>query len=161
MTEIIKPADALKGSVPYSLKLSLKLAELEKQWQEVVGTAAAERSSPVSCEFSEDGLLIAIHVDSPGVLPALKSRKPMIARSICSYLGVKNVRLEIKVGKVKKPSFVKDPLPDHLRRAPVLISESSLQKNKNEICSDISDEELADSLAKLKTVIEKRNRRKK
>ena len=72
MTEIIKTADALKGSVPYSLKLCLKLAELEKQWNEVVGSAAAERSSPVSCEFSEDGLLILIHVDSPGVLPALK-----------------------------------------------------------------------------------------
>lgn len=161
MTEIIKTADALKGSVPYSLKLCLKLAELEKQWHEVVGTAAAERSSPVSCEFSEEGLLIVIHVDSPGVLPALKSRKPIISRSISSYLGVKNVKLEIKVGKVKKPSSVKDPLPDHLRRAPVLISESSLQKNKKEICSDVNDQELAESLAKLKTVIEKRNRRKK
>ncbi len=45
MTEIIKPADALKGSVPYSLKLSLKLAELEKQWQEVVGTGRQQRGA--------------------------------------------------------------------------------------------------------------------
>ena len=161
MTEIIKTADALKGSVPYSLKLCLKLAELEKQWNEVVGSAAAERSSPVSCEFSEDGLLILIHVDSPGVLPALKSRKPIISRSISSFLGVKNIKLEIKVGKMRKPSNVKDPLPDHLRRPPVVISESSFQKNRKEISSDVCDEELADSLAKLKTVIEKRNRRKK
>lgn len=161
MSDIIKPADALKGSVPYSLKLSLKLAELEKQWHEVVGAAAAERSSPVSCEFSEEGLLISIHVDSPGVLPALKSRKSLISRSISGYLGIKNVKLEIKVGKVKKPSSVKDSLPDHLRRAPVLISESSLQKNMKDICRDVSDEELAESIAKLKTVIEKRNRRKK
>jgi len=160
MSDIIKTADALKGGVPYSLKLCLKLAELEKQWHEVVGAAAAERSSPVSCEFSEEGLLISIHVDSPSVLPALKSRKPLISRSISGYLGIKNVKLEITVGKVKKPSSVKDPLPDHLRRPPVVISESSLQKNMKDICRDVSDEELAESLAKLKTIIEKRNRRK-
>ena len=160
MSDIIKTADALKDSVPYSLKLCLKLAELEKQWHEVVGAAAAERSSPVSCEFSEEGLLISIHVDSPSVLPALKSRKPLISRSISGYLGIKNVNLEIKVGKMKKPSSVKDPLPDHLRRPPVVISESSLQKNMKDICRDVSDEELAESLAKLKTIIEKRNRRK-
>jgi hypothetical protein len=29
-----------------------------------------------------------------------------------------------------------------------------------DICRDVSDEELAESLAKLKTIIEKRNRRK-
>ena len=139
MSDIIKTADALKGSVPYSLKLCLKLAELEKQWHEVVGAAAAERSSPVSCEFSEEGLLISIHVDSPSVLPALKSRKPLISRSISGYLGIKNVKLEIKVGKMKKPSSVKDPLPDHLRRPPVVISESSLQKNMKDICRDVSD----------------------
>lgn len=160
MSDIIKTADALKGSVPYSLKLCLKLAELEKQWHEVVGAAAAERSSPVSCEFSEEGLLISIRVDSPSVLPALKSRKPLISRSISGYLGIKNVKLEITVGKVKKPSSVKDPLPDYLRRPPVVISESSLQKNMKDICRDVSDEELAESLAKLKTIIEKRNRRK-
>jgi len=160
MSDIIKTADALKGSVPYSLKLCLKLAELEKQWHEVVGAAAAERSSPVSCEFSEEGLLISIHVDSPSVLPALKSRKPLISRSISGYLGIKNVKLEITVGKVKKPSSVKDPLPDYLRRPPVVISEISLQKNMKDICRDVSDEDLAESLAKLKTIIEKRNRRK-
>ncbi|NLD04639.1 MAG: DUF721 domain-containing protein [Synergistaceae bacterium] len=161
MVDIKKPDEVLKGSVPYSLKICLKLAELEKQWQEVVGKAAADRSSPVSCEFLEEGLVILIHVDAPGVLPALKSRKPLISRSISKYLGVKNIKLEIKVGKVKKPSSAKDPLPDHLRRPPVVISESSLQKNIKDLCCDISDEELAESLAKLKTVIEKRNRRKK
>lgn len=161
MADIIRPDEALKGSVPYSLKICLKLAELEKQWQEVVGKAAAERSSPVSCEFSEEGLDILIHVDSPGVLPALKSRKPLISRAISRYLGVKNVRLEIKVGKVKRPSLAKDPLPDHLRRPPVVISESSLQKNIKDLRCDIADDELAESLAKLKTVIEKRNLRKK
>ena len=161
MSDIIKTADALKGSVPYSLKLCLKLAELEKQWHEVVGAAAAERSSPVSCEFSEEGLLISIHVDSPSVLPALKSRKPLISRSISGYLGIKNVKLEIKVGKVKRLSSAKDPLPDHLRRPPVLISEASLQKNIQEISPEVKDEELAESLAKLKTVIERRNLRKK
>jgi hypothetical protein len=161
MAEIKRPDEALKGSVPYSLKICLKLAELEKQWQEVVGKAAAERSSPVSCEFSEEGLDILIHVDSPGVLPALKSRKPLISRAISRYLGVKNVRLEIKVGKVKRLSLAKDPLPDHLRRSPVVISESSLQKNIKDLRCDIADEELAESLAKLKTVIEKRNLRKK
>lgn len=161
MADIKRPDEALKGSVPYSLKICLKLAELEKQWQEVVGKAAAERSSPVSCEFSEEGLDILIHVDSPGVLPALKSRKPLISRAISRYLGVNNVRLEIKVGKVKRPSLAKDPLPDHLRRPPVVISESSLQKNIKDIRCDIGDEELAESLAKLKTVIEKRNLRKK
>ena len=161
MADIIRPDEALKGSVPYSLKICLKLAELEKQWQEVVGKAAAERSSPVSCEFSEEGLDILIHVDSPGVLPALKSRKPLISRAISRYLGVKTVRLEIKVGKVKRPSLAKAPLPDHLRRPPVVISESSLQKNIKDLRCDIADEELAESLAKLKTVIEKRNLRKK
>ena len=95
MSDIIKTADALKGSGPYSLKRCRKLAELEKQWHEVVGAAAAERSSPVSCEFSEEGLRISIHVDSPSVLPALTSRKPLISRSISGYLGIIYVFLEI------------------------------------------------------------------
>lgn len=161
MVDIKKPDEVLKGSVPYSLKISLKLAELEKQWYEVVGKVVAERSSPVSCEFSEEGLVILIHVDSPSVLPALRSRKSIISRSISSYLKVKNIKLDIKVGRVKKPSSAKDPLPDHLRRPPVIISENSLKKNIEDIRSDVSDEELAESLAKLKTVIEKLNQRKK
>jgi len=89
------------------------------------------------------------------------SRKPIISRSVSRYLEVKEVRLEIKVGKVKRLSSAKDPLPDHLRRPPVLISEASLQKNIQEISPEVKDEELAESLAKLKTVIERRNLRKK
>ena len=139
----------------------MKLAELESHWHEVVGAAAAERSAPVSCEFSDEGPVISVHVDSPGVLPALMSRKPIISRSVSRYLEVKEVRLEIKVGKVKRLSSAKDPLPDHLRRPPVLISEASLQKNIQEISPEVKDEELAESLAKLKTVIERRNLRKK
>ena len=161
MADIKNTEEALKNNVPYSLKLCMKLAELESHWHEVVGAAAAERSAPVSCEFSDEGPVISVHVDSPGVLPALMSRKPNISRSVSRYLEVKEVRLEIKVGKVKRLSSAKDPLPDHLRRPPVLISEASLQKNIQEISPEVKDEELAESLAKLKTVIERRNLRKK
>lgn len=161
MSDIKKTEEILRGKVPSSLKVCLRLAELEKDWQEVVGKAAAERSSPVSCEFSEEGLTIFINVDSPGVLPALKSRKPVISMSISKYLNIKNIKLDIKVGKIKKLSFAKDPLPDYLRRPPVVISESSLQKNMQDIGTDIADEELVESLAKLKTVVEKLNSRKK
>lgn len=161
MYDIKKTDEILRGKVPPSIKISLKLAELEKDWQNVVGKAAAERSSPVSCEFSEEGLSITINVDSPGVLPVLKSRKPMISRSISKYLNVKIIKLDIKVGKIKKLSSAKDPLPDYLRRPPVVISERSLQKNIQEIGTDVLDEELAECLAKLKTVVEKLNSRKK
>ena len=161
MYDIKKTDEILRGKVPPSIKISLKLAELEKDWQNVVGKAAAERSSPVSCEFSEEGLSITINVDSPGVLPALKSRKPMISRSISKYLNIKIIKLDIKVGKIKKLSSAKDPLPDYLRRPPVVISERSLQKNIQEIGTDVLDEELAECLAKLKTVVEKLNSRKK
>lgn len=161
MYDIKKTDEILRGKVPPSIKISLKLAELEKDWQNVVGKAAAERSSPVSCEFSEEGLSLTINVDSPGVLPVLKSRKPMISRSISKYLNVKIIKLDIKVGKIKKLSSAKDPLPDYLRRPPVVISERSLQKNIQEIGTDVLDEELAECLAKLKTVVEKLNSRKK
>ena len=76
MSDIKKTEEILRGKVPSSLKVCLRLAELEKDWQEVVGKAAAERSSPVSCEFSEEGLTIFINVDSPGVLPALTMVPP-------------------------------------------------------------------------------------
>ncbi|MDD4159517.1 MAG: DciA family protein [Synergistaceae bacterium] len=161
MADIKNSGEALNGRVPSSLKICFKLAELENHWQEVVGKAAAERSSPVSCEFSEEGLIILIHVDSPGVLPALQSRKPIILRSVSRYLGVRVVKLDIKVGMVRKQSSAKEPLPEYLRRPPVLISESSLQKNIKDISRNVSDEELAEELAKLKTVIERRNLRKK
>ncbi len=161
MYDIKKTDEILRGKVPPSIKISLKLAELEKDWQNVVGKAAAERSSPVSCEFSEEGLSLTINVDSPGVLPGLKSRKPMISRSISKYLNIKIIKLDIKVGKIKKLSSAKDPLPDYLRRPPVVISERSLQKNIQEIGTDVLDEELAECLAKLKTVVEKLNSRKK
>lgn len=161
MYDIKKTDEILRGKVPPSIKISLKLAELEKDWQNVVGKAAAERSSPVSCEFSEEGLSLTINVDSPGVLPVLKSRKPMISRSISKYLNIKIIKLDIKVGKIKKLSSAKDPLPDYLRRPPVVISERSLQKNIQEIGTDVLDEELAECLAKLKTVVEKLNSRKK
>lgn len=161
MSDIKRPEEILRGKVPSSLKICLKLAELEKDWQEVVGKAAAERSSPVSCEFSEEGLTISINVDSPSVLPALKTRRAVISRSISKYLNIKNIKLDLKVGKIKKLSSAKDPLPDYLRRPPVVISESSLQKNMQDIGTDIADEELAECLAKLKTVVEKLNSRKK
>ncbi len=161
MTELKRPEEALNKNIPGSLKLCFKLAELEKHWQEVVGSAAAERSAPVSCDFSEEGPIICIHVDSPGVLPALRSRKPVISKSICRFLGLSDVRIDLKVGKVRRPSLAKEPLPDHLRRPPVLISENCLQKNIEEIGPEVNDDELTESLAKLKSVIEKRNLRKR
>lgn len=161
MIDVKKAEEILRGRVPSPLKTCFRLAELEKDWQEVVGSAAAERSSPVSCEFSEEGLSILIHADSPVILPALRSRKSVISKSICRYLGVSNVKIEIKVGKVTRPSCAKDPLPEYLRRAPVLISENALRKNLEEIEKDAGDDELAENLARLKTVIEKKNSRKK
>jgi len=95
------------------------------------------------------------------VLPTMMSRRSVISRSVSRYLGVKEVRLEIKVGKVRRQTSAKDPLPDHLRRPPVLISEASLQKNIREISAEVKDEELAESLARLKTVIERLSMRKK
>ena len=161
MDDIKSTEEALRNNATYSLKLCMKLAELENHWPEVVGKAAAERSAPVSCEYTDEVPVISVHVDSPGVLPTMMSRRSVISRSVSRYLGVKEVRLEIKVGKVRRQTFAKDPLPDHLRRPPVLISEASLQKNIREISAEVKDEELAESLARLKTVIERLSMRKK
>ena len=113
--------------MPYSLKLCMKLTELENHLLKSLA-GAAERSAPVSCEYTDEVPVISVHVDSPGVLPTMMSRRSVISRSVSRYLGVKEVRLEIKVGKVRRQTSAKDPLPDHLRRPPVLISEASLQE---------------------------------
>ncbi len=160
MNEPKKTEEVIRNNAPHDLKLCLMLAELESRWREVVGAAAAERSAPVSCEFGDDGPVIYVNVDSPGVLPALRSRKPVISGSICKFLQISSVKLEMRVGKVKGLSSAKDPLPDHLRRPPVLISESLLQKNIEEMAPEVKDEELTECIARLKCVVEKLNLRK-
>lgn len=161
MNEPKKTADILTGSVKSGLKICLKLAELEKTWHRVVGSAAAKRSMPVSCEISEEkGLDLVIHADSPDVLPALRSRRTVIARSVGEFMGIDTINIAIKVGKVKRRSEAKEPEPAYLRRAPVPIIQEILDRNREELQGIAEDDELTESIARVKSLLERKNRRK-
>ena len=98
MDDIKSTEEALRNNAPYSLKLCMKLAELENHWPEVVGKAAAERSAPVSCSTPMK-FRSSPYTWIPGRASDHDVKESVISRSVSRYLGVKEVRLEIKVGR--------------------------------------------------------------
>ena len=160
MESLKKTEKIFSKGVADSIKMYLKLAELEKEWPRVVGSVVAERSAPVACEFTDEGPLLTINVEDAAIVQAMKFRRTVLIRSLSKFLGEPAVKIEICVGKVVKPSTVKEPLPAFKRRAPILISGSSVEEAASDISQNMDDPELAEIIAKLKVLAEKRAARK-
>lgn len=139
----------------------IKLAELEREWPRIAGPAMAERIALTACEFTQEGMLITINVNSANALPAVKSRRGMLTRALCQFLEVSEIKLDIRVGKVKPVSLAKEALPAYKRRAPLLISQQEVEEAAAVVKKEVSDPELAEDLAKIKALFEKMVKRGK
>ena len=142
-----------------TIKNCFRLAALEREWHKVAGNTIAEVSSVNSCEFTEEGIKVTIHVKDASLVQALKFRRVFLSSAIKKFFKTDSVILDIKAGKVKKQSTAKEALPEYKKRVPIVISEEKIEEEKKkilEISSDI-DPSLAETLAKIKLSSEKLN----
>ena len=160
MERFKEAARLFASGAPDAVKLCLRLAELESNWSQVAGAAIAERSSPACCEKTEDGLKITINVADAGVAQALKFRRAALVRALCRFMGSQSVKIDVRVGKVKKQSSAKPPLPAHKRRAPLIVSEKAVRDEIKRLTEENVGNEIAEIMARLKTASEKLKTRK-
>lgn len=162
MEKLKKTDGLLSAEMPPVLAMSIKLAELEKNWAKyMTGTLAplADKSAPASCEFTENGPLVTVNVSEGCYLKPAQARRAALAETLRRALAVEFLEVEIKVGRVRKPSTAKAPLPAYKRRAPVLISEDAVEKEAASLAGDAKDADLAEALARVRLLAEKRNAR--
>lgn len=139
-----------------------KLSQLEKNWDKLVGSPLSERTAPVACAFSKEGIKVTINVEERGLLQAIKFRRHILIRVLRTYFSREDVAVEIKTGKINRQSIAKPALPAHQRRAPILYSEEKLKSETQRMIKENElEEDLAESLARLKLTIEKLKSRKK
>lgn len=152
-----KKAGEFINNIPDVVKASMRLADLEREWQHVAGIPAlAEITAPSSCTFSEDGLKITIHVSDPTKLTAVQSRRTLLTQNIRKFLRIHNVLLEIKPGKVEKQSQAKPAAPNYMRRRIATVMESKIAEETEKIMAEKGfEKELAEALAKIKLTSEK------
>ena len=157
-----KAGDLIKKESSTPVTEYRKLSLLEKNWDKLVGTPLAERTAPVACSFTDEGMKVTINVEDRGLLQAIKFRTPVLIKVLRTYFSRQDITVEIKAGKIIKQSTAKAPLPAHLRRAPVLYSDEILKLETERLISENGlEEEIAESLAKLKLTSEKLKSRKK
>ena len=147
------------AGAPGAVKACLRLASLERDWEKAAGHVVSIRTQPQSCSFAPDGLHLVVNVTDAGTLNSLRFRKAGLENSIASYLGVRSVQIEFNVGRVERRSSAKGPLPDHERRAPVLLSEEAVERERDTLGCEEGNE-VAEALARLKAVTEKLRRRR-
>ena len=152
-----KKAGEFMEEAPDVVKASIKIADLEREWQRVAGLAAlAEITAPSSCSFSEDGFKITINVSDPTKLMAVQSRRAQLTQNIRKFLRIHEVLLEIKPGKVTRQSTAKPPLSNYMRRHELPLSESKIEEEAQKIMAEKGfEKELAEALAKIKLTSEK------
>ena len=143
-----------KKSNPVALYRKLSL--LESNWDKLIGPPLSERTAPIACCFTDEGLKITIAVKDNGLLRAVQFRKQVFQKALKKYFSRADIKVEIKVGRVIKQCTAKEAKPDYLRRAPVFYTEETLEKEtKRMIKENNLNPELAESMAKLKLTIEK------
>ena len=156
MTDNNKDAATLfQKNLPQTIRFCQKLAMLEREWPGLVGAEYARRSMIVGCGIEEGCAHLTIHAESAAVATSMGPLKTRLPRALKTYLQVDSVKVQIKVGKLKKRETAKPPLPAYKRRAPVLISEETLRVERERARAQIEDPELAEAMARLRAVIKR------
>ena len=143
------------------LALALKLSELCDRWKEFAGGPLSAKSQPASCEYIEDYIKITINVSESSVLAAARFRKAGIERKLKQFLKTEKLKTEMKIGPVIPASSVSAPVPPYLRRAPILLAEEDIEKEKKEFEEAGVSDTLACGMARVKLSAEKLAKRKK
>lgn len=149
------PADGARWA---QFALSLKLAELEENWSEIVGPALGSRSRPAFCDASDGILTITINVSDQTVLSSVRFRKGPLEKKLSAILAP-GTKCRFCVGQVGFDSKAKPPLPAWRRRAPVLLPDDAVKAEKEAFLEGGLSEELAEKLARIKLSAERIDRR--
>lgn len=158
----IKDSSASGSSESWNrLALALKLSELCDRWEEFAGGPLSAKSQPASCEYIEDYIKITINVSESSVLTAAKFRRAGIERKLKQFLKTEKLKTEMKVGPVVPGSSASAPVPPYMRRAPVLLAEEDIEKEKKEFEEAGVSDTLASGMARVKLSAEKLAKRKK
>ena len=137
-----------------------KFSILEANWNKLIGPPLSDRTAPVSCDFSEEGMKITINVEDHGLLQAINFRRHVFLKVLKKYFSREDISVEIKAGKIVRQGKAKGPKPDHMRRAPVFYSEEDLKNETEYLMNENELEfEIAEPLAKLKLTVEKLKKR--
>lgn len=158
MTGINKDVARLLENMPPQMKTCFKLAELERQWEGIVGAELARRSALAVCDLEEDRAVITVHVADAATLASMNFLRARLARMLKDYLKFPAVSVSVKVGKIKR-SAAQPPLPEWRRRAPVVADEETVEIAEAFTSSLIGDETLAKTFARLKVLVERRKGR--
>lgn len=152
--------EAISEKIAGRYGLVFKLAEAQKNWRKVVGPLLAERTSLRSCDFSNEELVITVSVTDGAVLPAVRSRRAAFVRALRCATGAEEVSVRFKIGRVAKPSSAKDPLPEHMRRRPVKLTDEEVSEAADILEEAAGDRETAVLLARLRRTGEKLRERR-
>lgn len=160
MQKTSKDAEQLLKNAPKQLQLCFKLAELEREWIGIVGEEFALRSILADCQIEEDGAAITLRAADAGTAASLNFLKAKLARMLENYLGFPLVRIDIKVGRIKRVSGALPPLPIWKRRAPAIIDKEAVERELAFTSAVVEDTELAIAFARIKALVERRKKRR-
>lgn len=160
MAETNREAEQLIKGSPEQLQLCIKLALLEREWAAIVGEELARRSCPAGCALSGGVAVMTLQAQDSATAASMNFGRTRLQRILSGYLSLPKLRLEIKVGKISRSTSAKPPAPAWQRRAPVRVGTEEMERELEFISAFIDDEQLAETLARLKVLTQKRNKRK-
>lgn len=100
MNKYKKVREFIEKQNPNPISDYQKLSSLEANWNELIGPPLSERTAPVSCSFSEEGMKITINVEDQGLLQAVNFRRHVFLRVLKKYFSRDDILIEIKAGKI-------------------------------------------------------------
>lgn len=132
-------SSVISSNLPPAFKIAFKISEMERRWQEVVGTRLFSHTNPVSIDRS--GLVVVC--DSPASAQMFKMGAATYLHRIEEKFGVRFQGIRVVISKVeRRRRAVK-------RRArPLNVSKKMVEEALSYITTKVKDEKLAMAIAK-------------
>ncbi len=137
----------ISRNLPPVFQMAFKLAQMERQWAEIVGPRLAERSKPVSME---NGSLVVV-CESPAAAQLLRMCAGTLTLKVKKMFGVQLAGVRSVVGRVERPRRSAPAAP-----RPLKVSRAAVEEAFERISPQIKDPDTALALARLEAAAKAR-----
>ena len=168
MTEkITAPAELQKCIPPETsgmLEICFRLSCLEKEWTSLFSgafEAIGRETAPCGCSFEDNSLILTVNVSSTSLLTSMKFKEKATREKVEQFLKLKVKKIEFTAGKVQRVSSAKEASRAYERYVPLKITEEQISKEKEIFSASGAGEELAETMARVKAMAEKKSKRQR
>ena len=138
----------ISKELPPAFQIALKLSEMERDWESLVGPQLAQRSCPVSLDRT--GLVVIC--ESPAAAQLLKMSAGTLCRRVERRWGVVLKGVRTVVSRIEKPRKIATEVKPERFRVP----EKAVQEALQHISSEIENQDVALALARFEAAAKTR-----